>query len=95
MPKAIELWSPNLSFTMISSTVYNFFSLFKGWIIIFIVADRRREGRENEKKGMASNLKHGESIEQQYWVLLKINLKKIIKILIQMWKIVRVSKLTF
>ena len=95
MPKAIELWSPNLSFTMISSTVYNFFPLFRGWIIIFIVANRRREGREIEKKGMASNLKHEESIEQKYWVLLKINLKKLIKILMQMWKIVRVLKLMF
>ena len=66
MPEAIELWSPNLSFTMIGSTVYKNFSLYKGWIIIFIVANRRREGRESEKKERASNLKHEESTEQKY-----------------------------
>ena len=66
MPEAIELWNLNLSLTMIGSTVYKIFSLYNGWIIIFIVADRRREGRENETKERASNLKHEESTKQKY-----------------------------
>ena len=95
MPKAIELWCPNLSFTMISSTVYNFSPLLRDESSFLSLSIEEGKEEKSEKKGRASNLKHEESTKQKYWVLLKVNLKKLIKVLTQMWKVVRAAKFTF